>query len=545
MFGISTISRRTRAEATLAASAAFLFALLLLMVSVTSASAAEAVPGELIVGFESNTTTAQSRVAVNEADASIEQRLGKIDAVVVKLDANQSAGEALASLRASDEVAFAEPNYVLHATALTSDDLLTGGSLWNLIKIRAPQAWDAANGSGVVVAVTDSGIDVNDPELASRLWNNPREIANGIDDDGNGIVDDLHGADFVTGDGTPNDEAGHGTHVSGTIGAAANDGRGNVGVAPGAQLMALKFLDAQGGGNVGDAIVAIDYAIKNGATVINASWGGAPFSQGLEDAILRANSAGAVFVSAAGNESTDNDSSPSYPAAYDLPNTVTVAATDNRNRLASFSNYGAGNVDVAAPGVDIVSNVGDHYESWNGTSMAAPHVSGVAALVKSHKPSASSSEVVSAILRGAKRVRTLRGKVATSGVLNAKRAIFAADNPGADLSRSDLAGPSLFRLRSPGRSVRVGRTGRVKFRWSVAADDDLTGYEVYVDGRRRAFVADPDADGPRSARTTVRVRVKPGNHRWTVVAVDEAGNTRSATARGSRAHSAKLSVKRR
>lgn len=519
--------------------------MLFLVVNGAPARAAEAVPGELIVGFDSDTTAAESRAAVNEADARIAQRLPKVDAAVVKLDSDQSAGEALAVLRASDEVAYAEPNYVMHATALTNDQLLTGGTLWNLLKIKAPQAWDASNGSGVVVAVTDSGIDLNDPELSSRLWNNPRETVNGADDDGNGIIDDLHGADFVYGDGAPNDEAGHGTHVSGTIGAAANDGRGNVGVAPGAQIMALKFLDAQGSGNVADAIVAIDYAIKNGATVINASWGGAPYSQGLNDAILRANTAGVVFVSAAGNESTNNDSSPSYPAAYDLPNTITVAATDNRNRLASFSNYGAGNVDVAAPGVDVVSNVGGHYEAWNGTSMAAPHVSGVAALVKSHKPAAAPSEVVSAVLRGAKRVKTLHGKVATSGVVNAQRAIIASDNPGADLSGADLAGPSLFRLRSPGRTVRVGRNGRVNFRWSATSDDDLTGYEVYVDGKRRAFVADPDADGPRTARTAVRVRVRPGNHRWTVVAVDEAGNTRSARATRGRGHSAKLSVKTR
>lgn len=539
------ITRPTWARIAFTACGLLVCTLLVIMASATKAHAAEAEPGELIVGFESNTTAAQSRAAVNEADASIEQRLTQADAAVVQLDSGQSVADALAELRSSDEVAFAEPNYTLRATAMTGDQLLTGGTLWNLLKIKTPQAWDVSDGSGVVVAVTDSGVDAANPELAARLWANPREVANGVDDDENGIVDDLHGADFTTGDGDPDDEEGHGTHVSGTIGAAANDGRGNVGVAPGAQVMALKFLDGQGAGNVGDAITAIDYAVANGATVINASWGGAPYSKGLEDAILRANTAGAVFVAAAGNESVNNDHEPSYPAAYDLPNTITVAATDNRNRLGSFSNYGAGNVDLAAPGVSVVSNVGSGYEAWNGTSMAAPHVSGVAALVKSHQPSAGAGDVVSAVLRGAKPVKRLRGVVTTGGVLNAKRALTAIDNPGADLNSADLLRPSLFQLRSPGRTVKMGRTGRVKFRWSATSDDDLLGYEIFVDGKRRAFVADPDTDGPRNARTAARIKVKPGHHRWSVVAVDEAGNTRSAKAPGTQKFSARLSVKRR
>jgi subtilisin family serine protease len=511
--------------------------------SVNAAFAAQVVPGELVVGFEPNTTVAQGSAAVQEADATVAQRLRAADAAVVELDSGQSVSDALADLRASDEVAWAEPNYTLSATGMSSDTLLTGGTLWGLFKIKAAQAWDTSNGGGVVVAVTDSGVDLGNPELSPRLWTNPDETANGVDDDGNGIVDDLHGADFVTGDGSPDDEEGHGTHVSGTIGAAADDGMPNVGVAPGSQLMALKFLDGQGNGNVADAIVAIDYAIAHGAKVINASWGGAPYSKGLEDAIRRADAAGAVFVAAAGNESSNNDQNPTYPAAYSLPNTITVAASDRHNRLASFSNWGAGGVDLAAPGQDIVSNAGAGYESWNGTSMAAPHASGVAALVRSRVPGASAAEVVNAVVRGAKPVKALRGKVATGGVLNAPRALYAADNPGADLNGT-LHRPSYFSLRSPGRRVRVGRKGRVKFRWTASTDDDLLGYEIRVDGRVRAFVADPDTDGPKRARTSVRLRVKPGNHRWSVVAVDESGYTRVARARGGK-RAAKLSVRRK
>ncbi len=520
-----------------------LCAFLMLTMSVGTARAAEAEPGQLVVGFDSNTTAAESRAVVGEAEAAIVERIPEANAAVVEIDGGQSLTEALSELRDAGEVSWAEPNYVLRKTGFTNDNLLTGGFLWGLLRIHAPQAWDTATGTGVVVAVTDSGVDLNNPELSSRLWANPGEVANGVDDDHDGIVDDLNGADFVYGDGRPDDEEGHGTHVSGTIGAAPNDGFGNVGVAPGSQIMALKFLDAQGSGNVADAITAIDYATDHGAHVINASWGGAPYSKGLEDAILRANNAGVVFVAAAGNEGVNNDLDPSYPASYDLPNTITVAASNSLNRLADFSNYGAGNVDLAAPGVDVVSNVGTGYEAWNGTSMATPHVSAVAALVKSRVPGAGAGEVVSAVLRGAKPVKYLNGQVRTGGVLDAQRALTAADNPGADLGQGQR--PSSFRLRSPGRKVRVGGSRRVKFRWTVANDDDLMGYEIWMDGRRRAFVTDPDGAGPRSARTAANLRVRTGKHRWTVKAVDEAGNVTTAYAPGGKKRSANLSVKRR
>lgn len=468
----------------------------------------------------------------------------------MQLDDGQSLSAALSELRAADGVAYAEPNYLVSSTgikgkAYTSDDFLTNLLLWGIIKVKAPEAWDTTMGAGVVVAVTDSGIEQSNPELAPRLWSNYGEVANGIDDDDNGIVDDIHGADFVHGDGSPDDEEGHGTHVSGTIAAGANDGYSSVGVAPQAQIMALKFLDGNGNGNVGDAISAIDYAVENGARVINASWGGAPYSKALEDAIVRANNAGAVVIVAAGNEGIDNDIQPSYPASYTLPNMVTVAATNKRNRLAAFSNYGTGSVDIAAPGVDILSNVADRYESWSGTSMATPHVSGIAALLAAHRPDADPIEVADAIRRGAKPVRRLENKLVTGGVANAVRSLLAIDQPNIDFTSPDLLAPSRFRLRSPGRVVRVAGTGKVKFRWTAARDDDFESYEIYVDGRRRGTVEDPDTDGPRKAKTSAKIKVSPGNHRWTVVAVDEAGNKRVAYARGGSGKSAKLSVKRK
>ncbi|MBJ7347222.1 MAG: S8 family serine peptidase, partial [Thermoleophilaceae bacterium] len=269
-----------------------------------------------------------------------------------------------------------------------------------------------------------------------------------------------------------------------------------------------------------------------------------PYSQGLEDAIRRAGDAGIVMAVAAGNEGVDNDLEPSYPASYSLSNMVTVAATNSRNRLANFSNRGRDSVQIAAPGVNIISIAGSGYEAWSGTSMATPHVTGIAALLKAHKPDASAAEIVNAIVDGAKPVSALRSTIKSGGVANAMRSLVAIDSPDADLNAPDLVAPSSFLLRSPGRKIRVNRNGSVSFRWTQThdADNDLLGYEIRVDGKRRGFVADPDIDGPRVAATTKRVKVKPGSHRWSVVAIDEAGNKRSASAPGGHGSFARISV---
>jgi subtilisin family serine protease len=257
--------------------------------------------------------------------------------------------------------------------------------------IDAPWGWDYETDSytatKAVMAVVDTGFDITHTDLATNIWTNPVDWANGIDDDGNGYVDDIHGWDFVRNDGDPDDQDGHGTHVAGTVAARGDDGYGVVGTAFGARVMTLKFLEGRWGGSTYDAAAAIHYAVNEGAHVINASWSGPGYSTMLRNAINYARSRGVVFVAASGNEGRNNDRVSTYPANYDLANVISVGATDRRDRLASFSNYGSTQVDLAAPGEDIVSTVpGPDWAYMSGTSMAAPCVSGVAALLLGAQP---------------------------------------------------------------------------------------------------------------------------------------------------------------
>jgi subtilisin family serine protease len=265
------------------------------------------------------------------------------------------------------------------------------------------------------------------------MWRNPGEVAgDGIDNDRNGYVDDVYGWDFANNDADPFDDEGHGTHVAGTIGAVGNNGVGVVGVSWNVSLMALKFLGADGSGSTSGAIAAINYATRMrqsyGVNVVatNNSWGGGGASTALRDAIAAGGNAGILCVAAAGNESANNDITPSYPANYPSDAVISVAATDASNRLASFSNFGATTVDVAAPGVGIYSTVPNaSYASYSGTSMATPHVSGTVALLAAANPQATAAQIRSAILSTAVPVASLAGKVATGGLVNAAAAVAA------------------------------------------------------------------------------------------------------------------------
>ena len=356
----------------------------------------------------------------------------------------------IAALRASGRYAYVEPDYLVTASALPNDRALADGTLWGLINsgqsggsagadIDATRAWDLSTGSAsVIVAVIDSGIRATHQELATRMWVNPDEIAgNGVDDDGDGYVDNIHGIDALNGDGDPSDDNDHGTHVAGTIGAAANDGHPLVGVAWDVRLMACKFLGADGSGYTSGAIDCIGFAVANGARILNNSWGGGGYSQSLHDAIAAARDAGVLFVAAAGNEASDNDTRPAYPAGYALDNIVSVAALDRQDLLASFSNRGATTVHLGAPGVAVYSSTSGsdtEYSTFSGTSMAAPHVSGVAALILSRFPAAGLVELRQRLLTTTIPVPALQGLSVTGGRVNAYQALLAAPDGVLDLA---------------------------------------------------------------------------------------------------------------
>ena len=290
---------------------------------------------------------------------------------------------------------------VVHAyeVRLDPDDpSYLAGQQWGLEQVRAPQAWFISTGHAVTVAIVDTGADLTHPDLVGSLWVNVDEVAgNGLDDDGNGCVDDVHGCDFADGDGSPVDGHGHGTHVAGIVGAETNNGIGVAGMGWGVRVMPVRVLDDAGSGGVWSVSEGIRYAADNGARVINLSLGGYSGGQGLQDAIRYAQGKGALVIAAAGN---DNLSLPFYPAFYD--GVVGVAATDNADQKAGFSNYGSF-VDIAAPGVDIYSTMlrPVAYKEMSGTSMAAPMVSGLAALIWTRFPSVTASQVAAAIQNSA------------------------------------------------------------------------------------------------------------------------------------------------
>ena len=318
----------------------------------------------------------------------------------------------LASLKKDSRFEYAEADMVLTTSMVPDDPYFSSSESWGQpfddlygVKVTSSwEAWETATGDGVTVAVVDTGIDNAHLDIANNMWTNTKEIANnGIDDDNNGYIDDIWGWDFVNSDNSPVDDNGHGTHVAGTIAATGNNGIGIVGVAPGAKVMAVKGCDKKGNGNSVILSNAIVYAAENGADIINCSFGGLGYSQTLEDAVNKAINLGAVVVVAAGNK---NDDVSKYSPAS-IKGAITVAATDISDKKADFSNWGSG-IDVAAPGVDILSlgakaitapvgKVSNEYTVASGTSMAAPHVSGIAALILSNQRELSNDQIYIAL----------------------------------------------------------------------------------------------------------------------------------------------------
>ncbi len=297
---------------------------------------------------------------------------------------------------------------------------------WGIQKIGAPQAWKKTVGSkDVIVGVVDTGVDYNHPDLSYNIYRNPNEIAdNKIDDDHNGFIDDVIGWDFVHNDHLPFDDMMHGTHVSGTIGAVGNNGVGVSGVNQYVTILGVKAFDAQGSGEVATAIQAIEYAVMQGAKVLNNSWGDSEFSQALEDVIGEAGKKGVTVVCAAGNETNNNDKKAMYPANTDKENVISVAASTQADKLAFFSNFGKKTVHLAAPGEGIYSTVpNNQYDTMDGTSMASPHVAGAAALLLSIKPELSPKEIRKLLMDSVDKIPAFATKTASGGRLNVAKAV--------------------------------------------------------------------------------------------------------------------------
>ena len=412
---------------------------------------------EVIVQFRADATDAdKARVMgrVNGARADVLSRgngRGRGQGELLNVRGQADIVDVLAELYADDAVEFAEPNWIVQHAATSNDTYYTNGSLWgmygnasspaNQYGSQAAEVWAQSGGtdcSNVVVGIIDEGYMYTHADLAPNAFKNPGEIAgNGRDDDGNGYVDDVYGWDFdgnnnTVFDGTADD---HGTHVAGTIGAVGGNGTGVAGVCWSVKLMSAKFLGSRGG-TTANAIKAVDYFTdlkqRHGLNLVatNNSWGGGGFSQALKDAIDRADAAGILFIAAAGNSGANNDATASYPSGYASNNVIAVAALTNTGALASYSQYGATTVDIAAPGsgiwstVPVASGKGKNatvtsgYASYNGTSMATPHVTGAAALYAALHPGATAAQIKAAILDATVPTPSLQNKTVTGGRLN-------------------------------------------------------------------------------------------------------------------------------
>ncbi len=412
------------------------------------------VQDELIVQFRDGATASDKARAIGRVGGQNEKNIvsasnrvkgGDVD--LIKVSGVNGLADAIARLTADSSVVFAEPNWIVQHAATSNDTYYSNGSLWgmygdasspaNQYGSQAAEAWAGAAGGNcgtVVIGIIDEGYMHTHTDLAANAFKNPGDSTfDGVDNDGNGLVDDVYGWDFDGGnnsvfDGTSDD---HGTHVAGTIGGVGGNGLGVAGVCWSVKLMNAKFLGGTGG-TTANAIAAVNYftdlKIRHGLNLVatNNSWGGGGFSQGLQDAIESANAAGILFIAAAGNSGANNDVTPSYPSGYPNANIISVAALASNGTLASYSQYGATSVDIAAPGSGIYSTVPlrskgktvASYASYNGTSMATPHVTGAAALYAARHPGSSAAQIKAAILGAAVPTASVNGKVGTNGRLD-------------------------------------------------------------------------------------------------------------------------------
>jgi subtilisin family serine protease len=415
-------------------------------------SQAEMEPNELLVKFKKGTSSGSKAKAWGLMNASVKEHIhtasmksvGDNEGVYL-LKANVNALDAISKAKGLLEIEYAEPNWIYKHQATSNDPSFTNGNLWgmygsstspaNQFGSGAATAWtnNKTGSSSIYIGIIDEGYMYTHEDLALNAGTNPYEIAgNGIDDDGNGLKDDVYGWDFAGNNNTVFDGVGddHGTHVAGTIGAVGGNRKGVAGVVWNVKLLNAKFLGSTGG-STANAIKAVDYFTnlkKKGLNIVatNNSWGGGGYSQGLKDAIDRAAAENILFIAAAGNSGTNNDVTASYPSGYNSSNIIAVASITSIGGLSSFSQFGATTVDIGAPGSSVLSTVPKSskgkiisaYATYSGTSMATPHVTGAVALYSSINPGATAAQIKSAILNAATATPSLSGKCVTGGRLN-------------------------------------------------------------------------------------------------------------------------------
>ncbi|HSB51359.1 MAG TPA: S8 family peptidase, partial [Dissulfurispiraceae bacterium] len=418
--------------------------------------------GELIVKFKSRVSKSKKDKLHAINGSKIKKEYTRFDIDHVEIKKGMTVKDAMAMYEADPDVLYAEPNYMVRIEAIPNDAFFNQS--WGLLNtgqtggtpgadIDAPNAWNITTGSAnVVVAVIDTGVDYGHADLSANIWVNTGEIAgNGIDDDGNGYVDDIHGIDTMNNDSDPFDDNGHGTHVAGIIGAQGNNAVGVAGLNWNVSILACKFVDANGYGFIDGAIRCLDYvkALKaSGVNIVatNNSWAGFAYSQALYDAINAQRDI--LFFAAAGNGGGYNDTDPLFPASYFLPNVVSVTATDDTDGMPWFSNFGRRSVHLGAPGESILStlpavnyfNIPGGYGSYSGTSMATPHVTGVAALLKAQNPASSWIDIKNLILSGGDTVASMTGNTLTGRRLNAFGSLSCVSSP----LFSAIAFPTVF-----------------------------------------------------------------------------------------------------
>ncbi len=473
----------------------------------------------ILVKFKDHAPYKLIKDILKDTGIEVEKYFKGLDIFLLKLPEGFPVEEAIEFLKSFDFVKYAEPDIVFKLSNRKVPDDPYFSKQWGLDNksdkdIDAPEGWSKETGKkDIIIGILDTGVDYKHVDLKENIWTNSKECQGikGVDDDGNGYVDDCHGWNAVNDNGDPLDDNGHGTHVAGIAAAKGNNGKGIAGVNWNAKILPLKFMGSNGTGKLSDAIECIEYVIDNikkgrNIKVINASWGGYQSSNALRDAIKKLRENDVLFVAAAGNDKNNNDSKPFYPASYNLDNIISVAATDKDDNLANFSNYGKNSVDVAAPGVDILSTYpGNKYRYMSGTSMATPFVTGLASLIWSKHEGYSYRDVKAVIENNGDKLSSLSGLIKTESRINVDKSIKETENNHSIKEPDIRVKPESYNYGK----VKVGKKDKETFIISNAGNEKLELFTMYIEGKDHtdfkisSNTCPPDLNPDESCKVTV------------------------------------------